>query len=136
MDHCGTCTLCIEACPTNAIAEPYVVDATRCISYLTIEHRGEIVGEVTRHFKNWVYGCDICQDVCPWNEKFSTETEQSEFHPRSWNIVPVLKDLKEMTQEEFTTKFKASPIKRTKREGMVRNAAIVMEHSPDGKPKP
>jgi epoxyqueuosine reductase len=132
-DHCGTCTLCIEACPTDAIVQPYVVDATRCISYLTIEHRGEILGEVANHFENWVYGCDICQDVCPWNEKFSTETDQSGFHPRSWNVAPVLKELKEMTQEEFTAKFKASPIKRTKREGLARNAAIVLEHSRDGK---
>jgi epoxyqueuosine reductase len=134
-DHCGTCTLCIEACPTGAIVEPYVVDATRCISYLTIEHRGEIVGEVTNHFDNWVYGCDVCQDVCPWNEKFSTETEQSGFRPRSWNVAPVLKELEEMTQDEFTTRFKASPIKRTKREGLARNASIVLEQLRGGKSK-
>jgi epoxyqueuosine reductase len=126
-DHCGTCTLCIEACPTQAIVEPFVVDSNRCISYLTIEHRGEIVGEVTDHFENWIYGCDICQDVCPWNEKFSIETKERGFQPRPWNTTPVLEEVRDMTQTEFTAKFKGSPIKRTKREGLTRNAKVVLE---------
>jgi len=132
-DHCGECTLCIEACPTRAITEPYVVDSNRCLSYLTIEHRGEIAGPVTEQFENWVYGCDICQDVCPWNQKFSTETGEKGFKPRSWNRAPVLEGWKEMPQEAFQTMFKGSPIKRTKREGLMRNARIVLEHVRDAK---
>lgn len=125
-DHCGTCTLCIEACPTQAIVDPYVVDSNLCLSYLTIEHRGEITGEVTEKFDGWVYGCDICQDVCPWNEKFSTATNETGFQPRQWNKAPVLETWKEMTQEEFSKKFKGSPIKRTKREGLTRNVRIAL----------
>lgn len=127
-DHCGSCTLCIEACPTGAIVEPYVVDSNRCISYLTIEHRGEIVGEVKDHFENWIYGCDICQDVCPWNHKFSTAADEERFNPRPGNVSPNLEEWKGMAQEEFSSRFKGSPIKRTKREGMTRNVDIVLKH--------
>ena len=126
-DHCGTCTLCIEACPTQAIIQPYVVDSNLCLSYLTIEHRGEITGEVTEKFNGWIYGCDICQDVCPWNEKFSTVTHEPGFQPREWNREPVLEKWKEMTQGEFSEKFKGNPIKRTKREGLTRNVRIVID---------
>lgn len=133
VDHCGDCTLCIEACPTGAIVEPYVVDANRCLSYLTIEHRGEITGEVTNQFENWIYGCDICQDVCPWNHKFAAGTDEERFKPREWNVAPDLNEWKEMSQEEFSQKFKGSPIKRTKREGLTRNAQIVLEHQNDRK---
>ncbi len=126
-DHCGTCTLCIEACPTQAITEPYVVDSNRCLSYLTIEHRGEIKGEITEQFDGWIYGCDVCQDVCPWNEKFSVETEEDSFAPRDWNVAPRLEEWKSMGQQEFTAKFKGSPIKRTKREGLVRNVNVVLD---------
>ncbi len=126
-DHCGTCTLCIEACPTQAIVQPYVVDSNRCLSYLTIEHRGEITGEVTEKFDGWIYGCDICQDVCPWNEKFSVATSETGFQPREWNKAPALDTWEEMTQEEFSKKFKGSPIKRTKREGLTRNVRIVLD---------
>ena len=126
-DHCGTCTLCIEACPTQAIVQPYVVDSSLCLSYLTIEHRGEITGDVTEKFDGWIYGCDICQDVCPWNEKFSTVTNEAGLQPREWNRAPVLEEWEEMTQEEFSNKFKGSPIKRTKREGLTRNVRIVLE---------
>jgi epoxyqueuosine reductase len=132
-DHCGTCTMCIEACPTYAIVEPYVVDANKCISYLTIEHKGEIVGEETEHFENWIYGCDICQDVCPWNHKSSAETHETAFAPRAWNIAPELENWKTMAQEEFTSKFRKSPIKRTRLEGLKRNIRIVLEHSVDRK---
>ncbi len=128
-DHCGTCSLCIEACPTNAIVEPYVVDSNKCLSYLTIEHRGEITGEVTGQFENWIYGCDICQDVCPWNHKFSTETGEKGFQSREWNVAPVLDEWKEMTQEEFSQKFKGSPIKRTKLSGLKRNILLNSERS-------
>lgn len=126
-DHCGDCTLCIEACPTEAIVEPYVVDSNRCISYLTIEHRGEIAEALARRFEGWVYGCDICQDVCPWNEKFSATTLEDSFLPREWNISPDLQELGKLSQEEFTKRYKGSPMKRTKREGLVRNATAASQ---------
>jgi epoxyqueuosine reductase len=123
-DHCGTCSLCIEACPTNAIVEPYVVDSNKCISYLTIEHRDEIDPTLGEKFENWIYGCDICQDVCPWNQKFSVETTEEPFAPRESNVAPRLDEWKEMTQAEFTRQFKGSAIKRTKLEGLKRNVAL------------
>ena len=123
-DHCGTCTLCIEACPTGAIVEPYVVDSNRCISYLTIEHRGPVTGEAADQFEGWIYGCDVCQDVCPWNGKFSAECGETRFAPREDNLAPPLERWGEMSQEEFTRRFKGSPIKRTKRDGLVRNVAL------------
>jgi len=125
IDHCGTCTLCLEACPTQAIVEPYVVDSNLCLSYLTIEHRGEINGNVRDQFEGWIYGCDICQDVCPWNHKFAEETDEAGFHPREGNIAPRLEEWKQMNIEEFRTRFKGSPVKRTKLEGLVRNVSIV-----------
>jgi epoxyqueuosine reductase len=124
-DFCGSCTVCIDACPTDAIREPYIVDSNRCISYLTIEHRGEIAKELGKNFDHWIYGCDICQDVCPWN-KFQQPTEHIEFKPRIENINPLLKELENISQEEFSKRFKKSPIKRTKREGIIRNASIVL----------
>lgn len=124
-DHCGDCTLCIEACPTDAIVEPYVVDSNRCLSYLTIEHRGAIAGDVTTKFGNWIYGCDVCQDVCPWNHKFAGVTDEAGFRPREWNLTPVLDEWKDMSQTEFSAKFKGSPIKRTRKDGLVRNVNIV-----------
>ncbi|MFA6540223.1 MAG: tRNA epoxyqueuosine(34) reductase QueG [Bacteroidota bacterium] len=123
-DFCGSCTACIDACPTDAIREPYVVDSNRCISYLTIEHRGEIAESLGKQFDQWIYGCDICQDVCPWN-RFQQATEYDEFQPREGNVNPKLNDLQSLTQEEFSMRFKNSPIKRTKREGIIRNASIV-----------
>jgi epoxyqueuosine reductase len=128
-DHCGSCTLCIEACPTQAIVEPYIVDSNRCISYLTIEHRGEIDPELTGKFENWVYGCDICQDVCPWNEKFSQQSAEQEFSPRAQNLEPDLVQWSKMTQEEFTRNFKGSPMKRTKLAGIQRNAKVLLEQT-------
>lgn len=125
-DFCGTCTACIEACPTDAIVEPYVLDSTKCISYLTIEHKGDLPDELKSKFENWVYGCDICQDVCPWN-RFQQATLEMAFFPRPENIEPTLKELEAITREEFTQRFKKSPIKRTKRDGIVRNAKAVQE---------
>ncbi len=125
-DLCGTCTACIEACPTHAIVEPYVLDSTKCISYLTIEHKGPIPDELKPGFENWVYGCDICQDVCPWN-RFQKTTDEGAFSPRSENVDPRLEDLASISAEEFTRRFKKSPIKRTKREGIMRNAKAVQE---------
>ncbi|HEX9829966.1 MAG TPA: tRNA epoxyqueuosine(34) reductase QueG [Bacteroidota bacterium] len=125
-DFCGSCTACIEACPTDAITEPYVLDSTKCISYLTIEHRGPILNELKPHLENWIYGCDICQDVCPWN-KFQQPTEEQSFQPRKENIAPRLSELVEITQAEFSERFRKSPMKRTKRDGLVRNAGAVLE---------
>jgi epoxyqueuosine reductase len=125
-DHCGSCTLCIEACPTQAITEPYIVDSNRCISYLTIEHRGEIDSELADKFENWVYGCDICQDVCPWNEKFSRHSDEPGFSPRAQNLAPDLDAWLKMTQEEFSRSFKGSPMKRTKLAGIRRNAKLLL----------
>ena len=125
-DHCGSCSLCLDACPTGAIVEPYVVDSARCISYLTIEHRGEIDQELQNRLGGWIYGCDICQDVCPWNHKFSLATDEPRFGPREWNIAPSLEDWKDMGQGEFAGKFKGSPLKRAKRGGLVRNIRAVL----------
>lgn len=125
-DHCGSCTLCIEACPTNAIVEPYVLDSNLCISYLTIEHRGEIREELAGRFDNWIYGCDICQDVCPWNKKFAKPTSIEEFYPREHNVAPILQQVVEMQPEEFSRQFRKSPIKRTKHSGLMRNVKAVM----------
>ena len=125
-DHCGTCTLCIEACPTDAIVEPYVLDSNLCISYLTIEHRGEIAAGLGEKFDRWIYGCDICQDVCPWNEKFSIITSAGGFAPRAATIAPELNHVAEMQQDEFSRTFSKSPVKRTKLSGLRRNAATVL----------
>ncbi len=125
-DFCGTCSACIEACPTGAIVQPYLLDSTKCISYLTIEHKGEIPDTLKPKFENWVYGCDICQDVCPWN-RFQRPTSEQAFFPRIENIGPKLSELEHITSEEFARRFWRSPIKRTKREGLVRNANAVQE---------
>ncbi len=123
-DFCGSCTACIEACPTDAIVEPYVVDSNKCLSYLTIEHKGEIPAEFHSKMEQWIYGCDICQDVCPWNT-FQQQTEEEGFRPREGNVEPVLNDILAMSQEAFTKRFRKSPIKRTKHVGLVRNARAV-----------
>ena len=123
-DFCGSCTACLDACPTKAIVEPYVVDSNKCISYLTIEHRGEIDPSLAPKFGGWVYGCDICQDVCPWN-KYHRQTDDKEFLPRDGNVTPSLDGLISLTQAEFSERFRRSPIKRTKREGLARNAKVV-----------
>jgi epoxyqueuosine reductase len=125
-DFCGTCRACIDACPTGAIVEPYLLDSNKCISYLTIEHKGEIPGELKPKFENWVYGCDICQDVCPWNN-FQQQTREQAFLPREANIAPRLEELDRMTGGEFSRRFRRSPVKRTKIQGMKRNIRAVLE---------
>jgi epoxyqueuosine reductase len=125
-DHCGSCSLCIDACPTGAIVEPHVLDSQKCISYLTIENRGEIDPQLSKEFDNWIYGCDICQDVCPWNEKFAKPTDVKGFHPRADSAKPKLDEWASMSDEEFSRKFRSSPMKRTKRSGLVRNIGAVM----------
>ncbi len=122
-EHCGTCTRCIEACPTGAIASPFVVDATRCIAYHTIENRdAELPKTITPHMQGWVAGCDICQDVCPWNQRFAKETDVAEFEPYSGNIAPLLVELAEISNEEWDRRFPASALRRIKPEMLRRNA--------------
>jgi epoxyqueuosine reductase len=129
-DHCGKCTACIEACPTQAITAPYQLDATRCISYGTIELREpELPEPIESNLENWVFGCDICQDVCPWS-RFSKETDEARFTPRPGVIAPKLRDLIEMSQEEFSARFRQSAIKRAKLEGLKRNAEAVIKNRP------
>ncbi len=129
-DFCGTCTRCIDLCPTKAIVAPYVLDSRRCISYLTIEHRGAIPRELRPLMGNLVFGCDICQDVCPWN-KFAKVAPERDFHFREGNLTPSLIELLGMTREEFNRRFKDSPVKRAKHAGFLRNVAVALGNSND-----
>jgi epoxyqueuosine reductase len=123
-DYCGTCTACVDACPTDAITEPYVVDGSKCISYFTIELKEEIPVEVKGKFENWIFGCDICQDVCPWNRfakhhderRFDTPPELDKFTKKDWL---------EITEDVFQILFKNSPLKRTKLAGLKRNIQFI-----------
>ena len=129
-DRCGTCTRCIDACPTGALIGPYELDSNTCISYLTIEKRGAISDELREGMGQQVFGCDICQDVCPWNRK-APATAQREFQPREGLVNPALAWLAEISEEEFREKFRGSPVKRTKRSGIRRNALIAIGNSRD-----
>jgi epoxyqueuosine reductase len=125
-DYCGTCTACIDACPTDAIAEPYVVDGSKCISYFTIELKEEIPSSVKGKFENWVFGCDICQDVCPWN-RFSKPHQEARFNSNPQLSSMTEQDWREITEDVFQNVFKNSPVKRTKLEGLKRNIRFVTE---------
>ena len=127
-DRCGTCTRCLDACPTHAFVGPYQLDANKCISYLTIEKRGGIPEELRDGMGGHVFGCDICQDVCPWNRK-APVTTAAEFQPREGLVNPALDWLAEMSAEEFRETFRGSPIRRTKLSGLRRNAVIAMGNS-------
>jgi epoxyqueuosine reductase len=127
-DRCGTCTRCIEACPTDAILEPYILDSNRCISYLTIEKRGSIPEDLREGIGHHVFGCDICQDVCPWNRK-APATNAPEFSPRDGLVNPALEWLAELSAEEFREQFRGSPIRRAKLSGLRRNALIAIGNS-------
>jgi epoxyqueuosine reductase len=131
-DRCGTCTRCIDACPTEALLAPYKLDANRCIAYLTIEKRGAIPEELRDGIGRHVFGCDICQDVCPWNRK-APFTNATEFQPREGLVNPALDWLAEMSAEEFREKFRGSPVRRTKHAGLRRNAAIAIGNSGDAR---
>jgi len=131
-DRCGSCTRCIDACPTDALVAPYQLDATRCISYLTIEKRGSIPEEIREGIGRHVFGCDICQDVCPWNRK-APVSAAPEFQGRSGLVNPALEWLAEMSAEEFREKFRGSPIRRTKLSGLRRNAVVAMGNSKEHK---
>jgi epoxyqueuosine reductase len=125
-DHCGTCTLCIDACPTQAIVEPYVVDSARCISFGTIELREPTIpGEMSDNLSGWLYGCDICQDVCPWN-RFEQVTSEKRFEPREGNVNAQLSEVLKLNHEEYAERFRGSAMKRAKLAGLQRNARALM----------
>jgi len=126
-DFCGSCTSCIDACPTDAIISDYVVNSNKCISYLTIENKEEIPQELSGKFDGWLFGCDICQDVCPWNLKFSEPTFVKDFHPKKENIEIDLNEIDEMDSEDFKEKFSGTPISRAKLKGLKRNAKFLQE---------
>ena len=129
-DHCGTCTRCLEACPTGALVGPRVMDATKCVSYLTIELKGEIPEELRPGVGELVYGCDVCQEVCPWNEKFARPVSDLAFSPRpavaDRDARALARDLVEMSSEAFAAAFHGSPMKRAKLRGLLRNACVVL----------
>ena len=124
-DHCGSCTACIDACPTKAIVKEYVIDANKCISYLTIENKKDIQEEFKDKFDGWLFGCDICQDVCPWNIKFSEVTSIEEFKPAGGKTVMMLNEIQEMENKSFKIRFAESPVKRAKLSGLKRNASFL-----------
>ena len=128
--YCGTCTRCIDLCPTRAIVAPYVVDSRRCISYLTIEHRGPIPRELRPLMGNLIFGCDICQDVCPWN-KFAQVSPDPAFRAREGNLAPALVELMGLSREAWAARFKGSPVKRAKYAGFLRNVAVALGNSGD-----
>ncbi|MEL6397850.1 MAG: tRNA epoxyqueuosine(34) reductase QueG [Cyanobacteria bacterium J06626_4] len=122
-EHCGTCTRCLEACPTQAITAPYVVDANRCIAYHTIENRDDALPKaIADNMAGWVAGCDICQDVCPWNQRFAQPTDVEDFQPYADNVAPALKDLAHLDEAEWNRRFPASALRRIKPAMWRRNA--------------
>jgi epoxyqueuosine reductase len=126
-DFCGSCTACIDACPTKAIVNEYVVDSNKCISYLTIENKKDIPEEFKDHFDNWLFGCDICQDVCPWNIKFFQNTRIEDFFSYEGNKEIDCSEVMQLTKEKFDTRFEISPIKRAKLSGLKRNAEFLQK---------
>jgi len=128
-DHCGSCTRCLDACPTGALDAPYQIDANRCISYLTIEHRGaELPGGMASEIGDWIFGCDVCQDVCPWN-KFKKPTAEPRFLPREGVTDTELREWAELDLEAFRQRFRKSPVKRAKFEGFQRNVRAALENA-------
>src|SRR5262249_17417653 len=124
-DQCGSCTLCLEACPTSAIVEPYIVDSNLCISHSTIECRAaEIPANVSDHLEGWLYGCDICQDVCPWNQ-MTPATNESRFEPREGNVNASLSEILELRPDSYAARFRRSAMKRAKLSRLQRNARAV-----------
>ena len=125
-DQCGSCTLCLDACPTNALIQPYVLDANLCISHATIESRApEIRADVAGHLEGWLYGCDICQDVCPWNQMTPASAEER-FQPRDGNVNASLSKIMALDQEAYADRFRRSAMKRAKLSGLQRNARALL----------
>jgi epoxyqueuosine reductase len=124
LDRCGSCTRCLDACPTEAFVEPRVLDATRCISYLTIEQRGPIPDELAGRLEGYVFGCDICNDVCPWNQRFAQPTTVAEFLPAT-ELDSDVELFENMSPDEFTRRFQHTPLERPGLEGMRRNFRAV-----------
>ena len=131
-DHCGTCTRCLDACPTDAFPQPYVLDASRCISYLNIELKGPIPSHLRPGMGQWIFGCDICQDVCPWNRRTKTAPEPG-YRARPGFDEPSLIEWMGMDQKNFSARFRRNPIKRPKRRGLLRNVAVALGNS--GRPE-
>ena len=126
--HCGSCTRCLSACPTEAIRAPGVVDANRCIAYHTIENRAEkLPSAIAQNLQNWVAGCDICQDVCPWNQRFAQATDEAAFQPYPDNLAPTLESLARITEDEWNQRFPASALRRIKPEMLRRNAQAAQQ---------
>ncbi|TVP64921.1 MAG: tRNA epoxyqueuosine(34) reductase QueG [Nodularia sp. (in: Bacteria)] len=129
-EHCGSCTRCLDACPTDAITQPFVVDANRCIAYHTIENRSETLPQtISPHLQGWVAGCDICQDVCPWNQRFAQTTDVADFQPYPANIAPHLIELANISTQEWDKRFPASALRRIKPEMFRRNARANLDAS-------
>ncbi len=128
LDHCGSCTACLDACPTQAFPQPYVLDATRCLSYLTIELKGSVHEALRPEVKDWVFGCDICQEVCPWNRRAESTAEPA-LLPRTGQNPLELAPLFQMTDDDFRKRFKKTPLWRPKRRGLLRSAALVLGNS-------
>ena len=127
--HCGTCTACIDACPTDAFVAPHVLDATKCISYLTIEHRTALPHALRSQMQDWILGCDICQEVCPWNRK-APLSHEADFEPIDGHNPIELRSLFQITDEQFRERFRKTPLWRPKRRGILRNAAIALGNKP------
>ena len=126
-DQCGSCTLCIDACPTGAIVEPYVLNANLCISHATIESRSaKVRSEVAAHLEGWLYGCDICQDVCPWNQ-MTEATNETRFEPRTGNVNVLLAEIIDLTPDQYARRFRRSAMKRAKLSGLQRNARALLK---------
>lgn len=131
LEHCGTCTRCLVACPTQAIRRPFVVDAQRCIAYHTIENRAETLPTaIAPQLQGWVAGCDICQEVCPWNQRFAQPTDVEELQPYPWNLGPTLAELAELSEAERDRRFRASALRRIKLQMLHRNARTNLEAGP------
>ncbi|HEX2439223.1 MAG TPA: tRNA epoxyqueuosine(34) reductase QueG [Methylomirabilota bacterium] len=132
-DHCGTCTACLDACPTDAFVGPWVLDARRCLAYLTIEHRGDVADEFKPAMREWLFGCDVCQDVCPWNRKAPPAREPA-LAPRA--PLPSLESLLTMDEAAFRARFRGSAMSRARRAGLARNAALLLGHRGDRAAEP
>jgi len=132
-DHCGTCTACLDACPTQAFVGPWVLDARRCLAYLTIEHRGDVADEWKPEMRDWLFGCDVCQEVCPWNRK-APAAREPELAPSA--PLPSLEALLEMDEPAFRARFRGSAMSRARRAGLARNAALVLGNRGDRAAEP